>query len=476
MARGPSRFVLVLAGWAGVLAFAIEAVQAQDGPAPDPALVARGEYLARAGDCAACHTAPEEGSAPYAGGYAISSPMGSIVSSNITASKTHGIGSYSLEEFSRALRDGVLPDGTHLYPAMPYTAYRGVTDEDVAALYAYFMLGVMPVEASPPRTELPFPFSIRALMIGWNFLFARGEAFTPAPGASAEAQRGQCLVETLGHCGTCHTPRNVLMGEKPSRFLAGGEVGGWHAPNITSDPVAGIGAWSEEEIVTYLKNGAVPGKGDAAGGMAEAVEHSLRYLVENDLQAIAAYLKTVSSIAEPGALRPPFDWSEPRPAAATGFEPGNGPAQADLAQASTLDGAILYNGACASCHGIAGAGTADNFYPSLTQSTTVGSTNPANLVMTIVEGVDRKGASAHAFMPAFGEELTNAQIAAVASYIAGRFGNPDVSVDEATVMELRAGGPTPLIVRAVPYLTAAGILVLAATAILFARRKRFAHV
>ena len=455
-----SRIVLALA--VGVAAF-VCATGAARAQAPDPALVERGEYLAKAGDCAGCHTAPGAGSSAFAGGYAIPSPMGGIIASNITPSKTHGIGGYSLKDFTRAVRDGVLPDGTHLYPAMPYTAYAGVTDQDIAALYAFFMLKVAPVDNSPPKTELPFPFNVRASMIGWNLLYA-GRGTAPDPGGSPQTQRGRYLVEQLGHCGTCHTPRNALMGEKTSRFLGGGEVGGWHARNITPDPVAGIGAWTEDEIVAYQKHGFVPGKSVAAGPMAEAVEHSLRYLTDDDLRAIAAYLKTVPAVSEPGAARPAYAWKEARPAAVTSFETGS--QRADLANAATLDGAILYNGACASCHGVDGAGTSDRFFPSLTSSTTVGSADPSNLVMTITEGVDRRGFSGHAFMQGFGEELTNAQIASVATYVAKRFGNPDVSVDEAKVAELRAGGPTPTIVKAGPAVAVAiALLVLVAVVI-----------
>jgi D-sorbitol dehydrogenase (acceptor) len=269
------------------------------------------------------------------------------------------------------------------------------------------------------------------------------------------------------------------MGQKTSRFLAGGTVGGWQAPNITSDPVAGVGGWSENEIVTYLQNGFVPGKNVASGPMAEAVEHSLRHMTADDLRAVAAYLKTVPAVAERGATRPAFSWTESRPAAVTSFETGLGPMQADLANSSSLNGAVLYNGACGSCHGIDGAGTTDNFYPSLTRSTTVGSTDPSNLVMTIVEGVNRKGSSGHAFMQVFGQELTNAQIAAVATYVTNHFGNPDVSVDEATVAELRAGGPTPTIVKAAPYLIGTGgallLIVVAAIVLLVIRRRPLAR-
>jgi len=465
------------------LAFAVAAV-AISAPAlaqaPDPALVEAGAYLARAGDCTACHTAPEPGSAPFAGGYAIPSPMGPIISSNITPSKTHGIGNYSLEDFARAVREGVTPGGKHLYPAMPYTAYAGVSDEDIAALYAYFMLGVAPVDTSPPETKLPFPFDYRALMIGWNLLYG-GHGFTPAPGASPEVQRGQYLVETLGHCGTCHTPRNVMMGEERARFLAGGTVGGWVAPNITPDAIAGIGGWSADEIVAFLRDGVVPGKGVASGQMAEAVEHSLRHLTDDDLRAIAAYLRTVPPVADPGLARAAFDWTEARPTAITAFEPGNGPMQADLADATTLEGAILFNGACATCHGIDGAGTPDGTFPSLTANTTVGASNPANLVLTIASGVDREGANGHAFMQTFGEELTDAQIAAVATYVTARFGNPEVSVDEPAVALLRAGGPPPWILGAAPWLVAiaGGIVALiigGILSLLFRRSRRAVRI
>lgn len=447
--------------------------------APDPALVARGEYLSRAADCVSCHTAPEPGSPPYAGGYAIPSPMGPIISANITPSKTDGIGDYSLADFARAVREGVTPDGERLYPAMPYPAYAGITDEDVAALYAYFMAGVEPVDASPAETELPFPFNIRPLMIGWNLLYGGG-AFAPKAGSTPEVERGQYLVEVLGHCGTCHTPRNVLMGEEGSRFLAGGEVGGWTPPNITSDPVSGIGGWPADEIAAFLKEGFVPGRGVAAGSMAEAVEHSLRHLTDEDLRAIAAYLKTVPPIPTEGVTRAAFNWTEARPAAVGTYETGNGPLQADLAQSDTLDGAVLYNGACATCHGVDGAGTTDHTFPSLTANSTVGSTNPANLVLTIAGGVNRQGASHHAFMQPFTSDLSDAQIASVASYVTGRFGNPDVKVDAETVTLLRAGGPTPPIAVVAPWAAgfAIALLIFMAAAIVgtLLGRRRSARV
>jgi mono/diheme cytochrome c family protein len=266
------------------------------------------------------------------------------------------------------------------------------------------------------------------------------------------------------------------MGEERSRFLGDGTVGGWVAPNITPDPVAGIGGWSADEIVTLLRDGYVPGKGVAAGPMAEAVEHSLRHLTEDDLRAIAAYLKTVPPVADPSLSRPAYDWTEARPVAVTAYETGNGPMQADLANATTTDGAILYNGACATCHGIDGAGTPDGAFPSLTANATVGASDPANLVLTIASGVDRESANGHAFMQTFGEELTDAQIAAVATYVTSRFGNPAVTVDAGDVTLLRAGGPPPWILAAAPWLFASGIallvLVMAGIIAVMLRRRR----
>ena len=459
-----------------LLSLALGAGTAAAQTAPDPALVERGAYLARAGDCTACHTAPAPGSAPFAGGYAVPSPMGDIVSTNITPSKTHGIGNYTLEDFARAVRRGVRADGTRLYPAMPYPSFSGIADDDIAALYAYFMLGVAPVDTSPAaETDLPFPFGFRPLMMGWNLFFG-GSGFTPLAGASPDVVRGQYLVETLAHCGTCHTPRNLLMGESNARFLGGGLVGGWIAPNITSDPMAGLGAWSTEEITLFLRDGSVPGKGVAGGQMAEAVEHSLRHLSPGDIGAIVAFLRTVPAIPDPTLDRPAFGWAEARPVALATIEPGNGPMQSDLADASSLDGAVLFNGACATCHGVDGAGTPDGTYPSLTANTTVGASDPANLILTIVEGVDREGANAHAFMMPFVAELTNAQIAALAGHVTARFGNPAVTVDEAKVTELRAGGPVPWIVTAAPWLVAiagAGVvLVLIAIVSFFLLRRR----
>ncbi|TMV54647.1 cytochrome c, partial [Thioclava sp. BHET1] len=238
--------------------------------------------------------------ASMAGGYAIASPMGNIIASNITPSTSDGIGNWTEAQFARAIREGVAPGGKHLYPAMPYPSYAKMTDADVKALYAYFMKEVKPVDAAPKaKTDLSFPFNERALMIGWNLLFAPSPGWTPPSDLNKEQQRGAYLVQALAHCSTCHTSRGPMMNTQGSKFLGGAALSGWRAPNITPDKASGIGDWSQQDIVTYLKTGALGNTATAAGPMAEAVTHSFRYLKDSDLQAIAAYLKTVKPLHSP---------------------------------------------------------------------------------------------------------------------------------------------------------------------------------
>lgn len=240
-------------------------------------LITRGEYLAKAADCGACHTTP--GGKPFAGGLAITSPVGTIYSTNITPSARFGIGRYSEEQFARALRRGIRSDGANLYPAMPYTSYSIFTDDDVHAIYIYFTQGVPSVDTPAPRTALPFPMNIRASMVGWNLLFLNTQPLPSDPGQSAMWNRGRYLVQGAAHCSACHTPRGFLMQEKTAQEFAGGQVGPWYAPNITSDVNSGIGSWSQDELVQYLSTGDARGKAQAAGSMGEAVEHSFRVFV-----------------------------------------------------------------------------------------------------------------------------------------------------------------------------------------------------
>ncbi|KAF1052475.1 MAG: Fructose dehydrogenase cytochrome subunit [Stenotrophomonas maltophilia] len=430
--------------------------------ADDPAqaaLIERGRTLAVAADCQACHRSKDDAQhLPFSGGYAIDSPMGAIVASNITPSLSQGIGHYSEAQFAAALRDGVRANGAHLYPAMPYTAYRGLSDADVQALYAYFMHGVTPVDQPVAETRLAFPFNQRWLMAGWNLLFLKGQPAAAAPVDTLA--RGRYLVDNLAHCGTCHTPRNALMAESAGSYLGGGSVGGWYAPNITSDPVSGIGAWSDADLLGYLRDGHASGKGQAGGGMAEAVEHSLRHLPDADLQAMLAYLRQVPPIrdASQQAQRSSFKGDTSTLAS---LEAPLERTPAALTDASSLDGERLYNGACASCHQPDGRGTAEQFYPSLSHNSATGDSRADNLVMAIAQGVERETNGYKVSMPAFAGQLSDAQIAAVSNYVLQRFGNASLKVDAQRVAELRHGGPTPWLVRATPWLMGLAAVVLA---------------
>lgn len=447
----------------------------------DADLIARGEYVATLGDCAACHTAPHGAGQPFAGGYAISSPLGVIWSSNITPSKTHGIGTYSLAQFSDAVRRGVLPDGTHLYPAMPYDAYAGITDDDMAALYAYFMQGVAPVDQPPAQvTDLPFPFNLRFSMAGWNLLFAGGKPFTPDPGLTDQQNRGAYLVQTLGHCASCHSPRNMLMGTVAGENLRGGSVGPWFAPDITGDPVSGIGSWSEQDIATYLRTGRAIGKAQAAGPMAEAIENSFQHLQDADLLAIAAYLKTLN--ATPAGASPPDQAPRTALGAPHDIEPGLRGQFPQTAHDSLKTGAELYSGFCASCHQPDGSGSDNQAYPSLYHNSVTGAGDATNLIATILYGVDRDAGGTHVLMPHFNTGsyvavLSDQQIADIASFVMQTYGNPDApAVSVRDVQVVRNGGPVPFLAELRPYIgplmMAGAVLVLLVVAGLVIHRQR----
>lgn len=455
---------------AALMAGLYGAIPAQAADTSTNELIKRGEYIAIAADCGACHRQTHEDGKPYAGGYAIDSPMGRIIASNITPSKQFGIGNYTEKQFADAVRKGVAGDGRNLYPAMPYTAFHGMTDDDIHALYVYFMQGVKPVDdAAEDKTQLGFPFNIRQIMWGWNLLYRSDKPFENLKGGSVELNRGKYLVDVLGHCGTCHTPRNMMMAEENDKYLSGGPLGGWYAPNITPDK-SGIGDWSGKEIVTYLKTGHVAGKAQAAGPMGEAVEHSFRYLSDDDLNAIAVWLKQVPAITTSVA-----EVSKEAPAQTdiNRVISGQG-SQSSLADSSGTDGAVLYNGACASCHGIEGQGTKDNFYPSLTSNSAVSGPTAQNLVMAVSEGLHRKGSDSDVSMPAFGQQMSNAQIAAVSSYVRSQFGHIKEPVTVDQVNTWRSGGEVPFIVRYVNYLTGGGafIILLVLFGLLRLRKKK----
>ncbi len=443
------------------------------------ALIEKGRMVAIGADCMACHTVPEKGK-PFAGGYGIVSPLGTIYSTNITPSKVSGIGNYSEEDFSQAVRHGLRKDGAHLYPAMPYDSYAEITDGDLHALYAYFMHGVDPVDDTPKDyTSLPFPFNLRFSMAFWNLLYAGQHPFTDDPAKSAELNRGAYVADALGHCGSCHTPRGVLMGAVSSAYLAGGQVGPWYAPNITSDKVSGIGDWTTDELVAYLSTGRVAGKAQAAGGMAEAVHNSLQHLPQSDLRDLALYLKSVPPIRDPLDTKAAhtFGIKVSDEASIRGLFPSN-------AHDSLHTGAELYSGYCASCHQPDGAGSENQAYPSLFHNTATGSSQPANLVAAILYGVDREADGHQVLMPGFNKgsyvaELSDKDVADISNYVLTNFGNSDARVTPADVATARKGGPLPLIARMQPFMVPAmiagagvALIVLIAIVYLVSRSRR----
>lgn len=424
---------------AGEAATPAASTQAGAPPAAQPdsaeAELARGAYLATAADCVACHTKP--GGKPFAGGLKIATPMGQVVATNITPDPDHGIGRYTEADFENAVRHGVRKDGSYLYPVMPYVSYAGMTDQDVKALYAWFMHAVKPVAEAQEETNLSFPASIRPAMMAWNFIASKE---TPETGDSSTydpLRRGRYLANALEHCGTCHTPRNFMLSEKQDHYLAGTSLGAWYAPNITSSKTGGIGSWSEEDLVAYLRTGHVAGRAQAAGPMAEAVEHSTSHLTDADLHALAAFILKVAPMEDEAdhTARDAFGKAVNEPDIRT-----KGPQRID--DLAEMDGPHIYDANCAACHGRDGAGTQDHYVPSLFANSTVGAGRPDNLIMTILKGVDRTAGKEHAFMPGFDgqsnvQRLSDAEIAALVNYVTATFGSGDHHVTPEQVKNLR---------------------------------------
>lgn len=435
--------------------------------AADNEQIERGRYLATAGDCVACHTAPKGKS--MAGGLALASPMGAIYSTNITPSKSHGIGNYTLEQFTAALRHGKRADGANLYPAMPYTAYAKTSDEDIAAMYAYFMQGVEPVDEAPAhQTSLPFPFNIRASLGVWNAMFHDATPFKADASQTPEWNRGAYLAQGLAHCTTCHTPRTTLMAEDAKRSLAGGAVGAWDATNITSDAVSGIGHWSQEELVAYLSGQPVLGKGPAAGPMAEAIDHSLKHLSPEDLQAIAVYIKSVPAVSDGTSKQSADSFGKQTDALDT-------IRGVDLPKDyNAMTGAQLYDAYCATCHQAQGQGTEGDTLPALFHNTSLGHNGTNNLVQVMLHGIERHGADS--VMPGFGHELSDKQITTLGNYLLASYGNPQAKVTEQQVAQLRdpatAGADTRLVTLARVGMAVGIIVVLCVIAWLLRRRKQ----
>jgi mono/diheme cytochrome c family protein len=379
----------------------------------------------------------------FAGGLAISSPVGTIYSTNITPSAGYGIGRYSEEQFARAVRRGIRADGANLYPAMPYTSYSIFSDANLQALYRYFMQGVTPVDAPASRTDLPFPMNIRVSMAGWNLLFLNKKPFQPDPRQSVVWNRGKYLVQGAAHCSACHTPRGFLMQEKSNEEFAGGQVGPRYAPNITSDMNSGIGSWSQDELVQYLRAGDARGKAPAAGSMGEAVEHSFQYLSDTDLNAMATYVRTVPAIHDPADHSSRFAFG--RASSALGLLRGKQGIRSDDGNPT---GAELFQGNCASCHSPLAQGSKDGYYPSLFSNSALGSKNPNNLIATVLNGVDRTTSKGQAYMPGFAggpndlAALPEQERVLLGNYLLEHYGRPGIVVTAEQVAEVRRGGPS----------------------------------
>jgi mono/diheme cytochrome c family protein len=404
------------------------------GAGTNTSLIEQGHYLATAGDCISCHTRPK--GAPFAGGLPLSTPFGVIYSANITPDPATGIGAWSERELARALHEGIAADGRHLYPAFPYTAYTKISDNDVLALYAY-LRSLKPVRYTPPPNEMHFPFSLRGLLAGWNLLYLRPGRYTPDPARTPEWNRGAYLVQGLGHCGACHTPRNRLGGERASEALAGGAyldeitdevvddrltpmdertVRLWSTANLTQAS-SGLAAWTVDEIAAYLKSGHNARAG-AFGPMSLVVANSTSHLSAADTRAMAVYLKSLP----PAALPEPSKRDDSRRRA----------------------GAIVYTARCGDCHQSTGLGMprsrdADpsKTAPPLAGNPALQAASPATLINVVLYGAHETVPSPASWPKMSGFELSvgldDEQIAALCTYVRSSWGNRAGPVDADTV-------------------------------------------
>lgn len=426
--------ILVLGALAALTAWWVRRTPASpfDGEAPVAAaptaeLVSRGEYVARLGDCVACHSTPQ--GKPFAGGLKMGTPLGAIYTTNITPDLATGIGSYSLADFDRALRRGVAADGHRLYPAMPYPSYAKLSDEDVRALYAFFMRGVTPVKQADQASEIPWPLNLRWPLALWNSVFTEAGSYQPRapiePALDADLwNRGAYIVQGAGHCGSCHTPRGMAMNEKALSesgplYLSGALLDGWYAPSLRGDGATGLGRWSEDEVVQFLKVGRNT-HAVVFGSMTEAFNNSTQFMSDNDLLAIAHYLK---SLPGDGATAP--------------AAPSGAPVPESTAK---LSGMKTFAAKCAACHGANGAGQAP-WIPPLAGATSsmvpLASASAINVTLNGSARVVAAGVPDAFRMPAFRDQLSDQEIADVLTYVRGSWGNRGGGVKPDAVKALR---------------------------------------
>ncbi|MBV4476813.1 c-type cytochrome [Pseudomonas botevensis] len=387
----------------------------------DPALVARGEYVAPLSDCVACHSVP--GGAPFAGGLEMATPLGAIHATNVTPDRETGIGNYSLAQFDRAVRHGVAPGGRRLYPAMPYPSYAKLSDDDVRALYAFFMKGVAPVKQANIPSDIPWPLNMRWPVALWNGVFTDSAPYVEKAGQDPLWNRGAYIVQGAGHCGSCHSPRGLAFNEKAldesgTPFLAGALLDGWYAPSLRNDHNTGLGRWTEPEIVQFLKTGRNQ-HAVVFGSMTEAFNNSTQFMNDEDLAAIARYLKSLPGDHQ----RDGTPWQY----------------QSVAATKPNTPGAHTYETRCASCHGLDGKGQPE-WMPPLAGATSALASENASAINITLNGSQRVVAAGvpDAYrMPAFREQLSDQQIAEVLTYVRSTWGNRSEAVDAKAVSKLR---------------------------------------
>jgi mono/diheme cytochrome c family protein len=377
---------------------------------PNAGLIRRGRYLTIAGDCASCHTA--RGGRPFQGGLGLQTPFGIIYSANLTSDRENGIGTWNADQFFRALHDGIAPGGKHLYPALPYPHFTIVTRADSDAILA-FLKTVPPAHYAPPANRLPFPVDIRASLIGWNAVNFSPHGFRGNPAMSPEWNRGAYLVEGLGHCGACHTPKNLLGAELNRKAYQGAVIENWVAPDLTGNPRTGLGRWSSADIVQFLRTGR-NAHANASGLMGEVVAYSTSLLSDSDLKAIATYVKSLPS--SPAASSPAPDASAMRRGSAVFFD------------------------ACTACH-LAGGKGQPGMFPPLRGSAVAQQNDPTGVIRLILGGTrtaPTQSRPSFQSMPSFAWKLSDQEVADVATYVRNYWGNRARSVDAHQVAKVRS--------------------------------------
>lgn len=408
-------------------------VTTQSGYANDSAAQAEaaglshGEYVARLGNCVACHSTPD-GDA-LAGGLEMNVPMlGNIYATNITPDPEHGIGDWSFEEFDRSMRVGITKEGQRMYPAMPYTSYAKMSEQDMRALYDFLMNEVEPSKQPNPENAIPAWKNARWAMGIWNFMAHENEAFTPNPDESDDWNRGAYLVQGLGHCGACHTPRGLMMQEKAldesgKAFLAGAKLDHWYASSLNGDINSGLGRLSVEDVEEFLRTGKHR-LGTAFGTMVEVINNSTTHMSEDDLRGMAVYLKSLPAQRDEG------------PAWQADPSAGEKLAQLDFDE----PGAAIYYEYCSNCHVKDGSGYYP-YQPALAGNPVLMDPDPASLINITLNGSLRviapnEGPDVND-MPYFRQLLTDQEVADVVSYIRTSWGNNADPVSLSQVQEIR---------------------------------------